>query len=165
MISLRPYKKSDDATIVSWIGDEVSFRKWSSVRFDHYPITAEDLNHHYDAFADSDNYHPMTAFDETGIIGHLLMRFTDEKKSVLRFGFIIVDDKKRGIGLGKQMLASSIKYAFEILNAEKITLGVFVNNEPAHRCYKAIGFQDTGIVKTHHILDEEWKCREMELIG
>ena len=107
----------------------------------------------------------MTAFDETGIIGHLLMRFTDEKKSVLRFGFIIVDDKKRGIGLGKQMLASSIKYAFEILNAEKITLGVFVNNEPAHRCYKAIGFQDTGIVKTHHILDEEWKCREMELIG
>ena len=157
--------KCDAATVVSWIGDEISFRKWSSVQFDHYPITAEDLIRHYDAFADSDNYHPMIAFDETGIIGHLLMRFTDEGKSVLRFGFIIVDDKKRGMGLGKQMLALTIRYAFEILKAKKITLGVFENNEPAHQCYKAHGFQDTDIVKTHHILDEEWKCREMELIG
>ena len=40
----------------------------------------------------------MTAFDENGVVGHLIMRFIDEEKSILRFGFIIVDNKKRGMG-------------------------------------------------------------------
>lgn len=43
---------------------------------------------------ESDSFFPMTAFDESGIVGHLIMRFTDENKNELRFGFIIVDDKK-----------------------------------------------------------------------
>jgi RimJ/RimL family protein N-acetyltransferase len=163
MIRLRPYKRCDAATIVSWIGDEVSFRKWCAVRLDHYPISAEDLNCHYDTFADTDSFYQMTAFDETGIVGHLFMRFTDEKKSVLRFGFVIVDDKKRGMGLGKQMLELAIKYAFEILKVEKISLGVFENNESAYLCYKALGFHDTDSAKYYHIMDEDWKCLELEL--
>lgn len=31
----------------------------------------------------------MTAFDDSGVIGHMIMRFTDEKKTILRFGFVI----------------------------------------------------------------------------
>ena len=165
MMRLRPYKRCDAPTVVSWIGDETSFRKWCAVRFDHYPISAEDLNRHYDGFADSDNFYQMTAFDETGIVGHMFMRFTDEKKSILRFGFVIVDVKKRGMGYGKQMLLLAIKYAFEILKAEKITLGVFENNESAYHCYKALGFCDTDKANYYHILNEDWKCREMELDG
>ena len=67
MLRLRPYKACDAETIVSWIGDEVSFRKWCADRYDHYPITADDMNRHYDAFAYSDNFYEMTAFDETGV--------------------------------------------------------------------------------------------------
>ena len=91
MLRLRPYKACDAQTIVSWIGDETMFRKWSADRFESYPITAEDLNRHYDRMADSDSFYEMTAFDETGVAGHLIMRFTDEKKTILRFGFVIVD--------------------------------------------------------------------------
>lgn len=54
----------------------------------------------------------MTAFDETGVVGHLIMRFTDAEKTILRFGFVIVDDMKRGQGLGKEMLLLALKYAF-----------------------------------------------------
>lgn len=80
MLRLRPYKACDAQTIVSWIGDEISFRKWCADRFDSYPITAEDLNGHYDGFAYTDSYYPMTAFDENGVAGHLIMRFLDEQK-------------------------------------------------------------------------------------
>ena len=45
--------------------------------------------------AEPDNFYPMTAFDDSGIVGHLIMRFTDVEKSTLRFGFVIVDDAKR----------------------------------------------------------------------
>lgn len=61
----------------------------------------------------------MTAFDETGVVGHLIMRFTDEEKKTLRFGFVIVNDTKRGMGYGKEMLKLAIKYAFDILKVEK----------------------------------------------
>ena len=41
---------------------------------------------------------------ENGVVGHLIMRYTDEKQTVLRLGFVIVDDSKRGLGYGKEML-------------------------------------------------------------
>ena len=166
MIRLRPYKACDASTIASWIGDEVSFRKWSADRYDKYPIKAEDMNLHYNNFSGNDSFYPMTAFDENGVVGHLIMRFIDEEKSILRFGFIIVDNKKRGMGYGKPMLKLAIKYAFEILKADKITLGVFENNKPAYNCYKAVGFDDvlTDEAEYYHIFNEDWKCLELELV-
>ena len=165
MLRLRPYKDCDAETIVSWVGDERAFRKWCADRFDHYPITAEDLKRHYHAFDDSDDFFEMTAFDETGIVGHMIMRFTDAAKTTLRFGFVIVDSRKRGKGYGHRMLEAAKRYAFDILQVEKITLGVFENNEPAYHCYRAAGFRDvTGDPETEYaILGEQWKCRELAL--
>ena len=93
------------------------------------------------------------------------MRFTDDEKTVLRLGFVIVDSKKRGMGYGKRMLEAAIKYAFEILRAEKLTLGVFENNEAALRCYKSVGFTETETAENEvfRIFGEEWKCIELEL--
>lgn len=163
MLRLRPYKPCDAETIVSWIKDEVTFRKWSADKYKSYPITGEDMNAFYDANAFSDGFFEMTAFDENGAAGHLIMRFTDEEKKTLRFGFIIVDDARRGKGYGKRMLELAIKYAFEILMVERITLGVFENNAPAYHCYRSAGFRETGRIERYPVAGEEWKCREMEL--
>ena len=165
MLRLRPYKACDAKAIVSWIGDETMFRKWCADRFESWPITAEDLNRHYEALADSDSFYEMTVFDDTGVAGHMIMRFTDERKTILRFGFVIVDDQKRGMGYGKEMLQLAIRYAFDMLKAEKITLGVFENNEPAYRCYLAAGFRDkTGTqAEYYHIGNEDWECLELEM--
>ena len=46
-------------------------RKWSSDRFGDFPITC-------------------------GAVGHLILGYTDEKKKVIRFGFVLVDDSQRG---------------------------------------------------------------------
>ena len=165
MVRLRPYKQCDAQTIVSWIGDETAFRKWCADRFEKYPITAEDMNEHYNMTAYSDSFFTWTAFDESGVVGHMIMRFTDEEKKTLRFGFVIVDDKKRGKGYGKQMLELAVKYAFDILKVEKITLGVFENNEPAYRCYKSVGFREIEADEHeyYHIFGEDWKCIELEI--
>ena len=164
MLRLRPYKKCDAKVIAGWIKDEVSFRKWSADRYEKYPVSDVDINNHYEAAAFSDAFFPMTAFDETGVVGHLIMRFTDEEKRILRFGFIIVDDSKRGKGYGKEMLKLSLQYAFEILKVDKVTLGVFENNESAYYCYKAAGFKDVILEtpESYHIFNEEWKCLELE---
>lgn len=164
-LRLRPYKACDARTIVTWIPDEISLRKWSADRYEAFPITEEDMNEKYMDSIYSDDFYPMTAFDESGIVGHLIMRFTDKEKSVLRFGFVIVDDKKRGKGYGKKMLELALKYAFEILKVSKVTLGVFENNPSAYYCYKAAGFQEIPLEKEEYysILGERWKCIEMEM--
>lgn len=165
MLRLRPYKKCDAKHIVKWIKDEVAFRKWCADRYESYPITAEDMNSHYDGFAFSDDFFQMTAFDETGAVGHLIMRFTDSDKKILRFGFIIVDDDKRGKGYGKEMLSPALKYAFEILKAEKVTLGVFENNAPAYFCYKSVGFREAPAknAEYYRVFNQDWKCLELEI--
>lgn len=46
---------------------------------------------------DNEKIWGMTAFDETGILGHFTMRFPEESSlKEIRLGFVIVDDKKRG---------------------------------------------------------------------
>lgn len=169
MLRLRPYKNCDAKTIIGWCKDEASFRKWTSDRYESFPITEVDMNTKYVDFngdcAEEDNFYPMTAFDDSGVVGHLIMRFVDEDKRVIRFGFVIVDDTKRGKGYGKEMIKLAIKYSFEIMKADKITIGVFENNLPAYCCYKAAGFKD---VKTDEdviceLFDEKWKILELEL--
>lgn len=169
MLRLRPYKPDDAETILKWIKDEDAFRKWSTDRYPHYPITVADMNHKYmDCNGDCmepDNFYPMTAFDETGIVGHLILRFTDEEKKVLRFGFVIVDDSKRGMGYGKGMLRLALQFAFDIFKADKVTLGVLENNPGAYYCYKAAGFRDvTGEEPEYYILmGKKIKCLELEI--
>ena len=165
MLRLRPYKACDAQTVVSWIGDENAFRKWSADRFPAYPITAADLNRHYDAMADSDSFYEFTAFDETGVVGHLIMRFTDEEKKSLRFGFVIVDSKKRGVGYGKKMIQLAVDYAFRIAGAKQITIGVFENNKSAYYCYKSAGFRDVlqENPKICELFGENWKILELSL--
>lgn len=169
MIRLRPYKSCDAYDIVSWIKDEISLRKWSADRFESFPITADDMNKKYidcnGDCVDMDNFYPMTAFDESGVVGHLIMRFIDKEKTILRFGFIIVDDSKRGMGYGKEMLQLALKYAFEILKVKKVILGVFENNPSAYFCYKAVGFNDIQINNSeyYYVMGEKWKCLELEI--
>ncbi len=107
----------------------------------------------------------MTAFDDSGIVGHLIMRYTNGNKRELRLGFVIVDDEKRGHGYGKEMIKLALKYAFEIMNAEKVTIGAFENNLPAYHCYKAAGFLDVEMEEDIicELFGEKWKILEMEL--
>ena len=169
MLKIRPYKPCDAQTILSWCPDEESFRKWTSDRYQTFPITPADMNHKYlDSNGDcqeADNFYPMTAFDDTGIVGHLILRYTDVDKRILRFGFVIVDGAKRGRGYGKEMLGQALKFAFELLGAEKVTIGVFENNLPAYYCYKSVGFQDVKTERTAscEICGETWNILELEI--
>ena len=163
MLRLRPYRKSDAECVAHWISDEVSFRKWSANRYERYPLLPEDIRTHYEAMEDSDAFFAMTAFDESGGVGHLTMRFPGADRDVVRFGFVIVDNEKRGMGYGREMLRLAIEYAFRILRVRRITLGVFENNPTAYRCYRSVGFREIpDRQEAYRILGEDWTCLEME---
>lgn len=164
MLKLRPFNNSDAAVILSWFKDEESFRKWSSTQYDSYPITPETMIEAYSSALTTDTLFPMTAFDDEGIAGHMILRFPNPSdRSLLRFGFIVVNPAKRGQGTGKEMLALARKYAHDFLGVKTISLGVFDNNPAARRCYLSSGFLPVPGAKRppEKIMGEDWYITEM----
>lgn len=169
MLRVRPYKSCDAEIIAGWLKDEDVFYKWSGGRFGEFPISARDIDDKYRLqngdCLEQDNFYPMTAFDDSGVVGHFIMRYIHGDYRILRLGWVIVDAAKRGRSYGSGMLKLGLKYAFEILGAEKVTIGVFENNLPAYRCYRAVGFQEALMEKEESadIKGEHWKIIELEI--
>ena len=155
-LRLRPYKREDADTILSWSTDEKGFYQWTAGIMGKYPIAREE-------FSFVDSLMAFTAFDENGIVGFFTLRNPEGKTDELRIGFVIIDPKRRGSGTGKGMLLLALRYAFDIYGAKKVSLGVFESNQPAYYCYKAAGFRDgePDGAEAYPVMGEVWKSREM----
>ena len=123
------------------------------------------MNTYYDRDKDNEDMWGMTAFDVSVIIGHLTMRCTDSSREMVRLGFIIIDDRLRGKGYGREMFSMAVGYAFEFLRVRKVSLRIFENNEAAKNCCRACGSiqAETKNAEIYRCLGETWKCLEMEL--
>ena len=162
-MELRDYKDSDAKIILTWTTNEREFRLWSADRYGDYPITENDINNNYHECS-KNNFYPLTMVDGDKVIGHLILRNPTSDKSIIRMGFVIVDNKIRGRGYGKKILELAIQYAREKLHAKEINLGVFTCNESALKCYERSGFKIVDIEKNAYKFHEEnWDCAEMIL--
>lgn len=162
MLNLRPYRPEDAATIVSWIRDEATMRRLAANLYDSFPLTAERMNRQYDAYRLSHNMIALTVEDgESKICGHFVYLFRPDDPATARICFVIVDDTRRGQGIGNELMKLAVSYAHEQLSPGKITLCVFANNPAAHRCYLAAGFQDLEPVRQVPIMGEIWDCIDM----
>ncbi len=163
MLQLRKYEKSDAKYIASWCENKTIFHMWCAGEYSKYPISADDINAYYDGKGKIQE-HKLTALSENKIVGHLTIRTVDFQKKIVRFGFVIVDNKLRRQGIGKKMISLALEYARTKLNAKKVTLEVFENNKSAYACYKSSGFKELQTPKTvsYDILGEKWICRELE---
>ena len=158
-MTLRQFTIDDAPIILSWIKDKTAFRKWSADIYPVYPPKLEDMVAQYAA----DNIFPFTAIDDDGhVVGHIILRYPDSSKTIIRFGFVIIDDRLRGKGYGKQLLQLAIQKATHEFGAKKITLGVFDNNPSAFHCYESVGFRVVG-TDSYFIDGEEWTEKEMEI--
>ena len=71
-LGLRPYKREDADTILSWSTDEKGFYQWSAGIMGKYPIAREE-------FSFVDSLMAFTAFDENGIVGFFTLRNPEGK--------------------------------------------------------------------------------------
>lgn len=159
MLRLRQYKESDAETILSWCDDKDMFYRWTAGVLGDYPITPEQFQKVRTNMA-------WTAFEDDEIVGFFIMRHPTTSLDELRFGYVIIDSAKRGQGYAKEMLNLGLIYARDVYKAKKISLVVLEGNEPASRCYKAMGFKTRKLDKpeTYEIQGKTWMCETMEYI-
>ncbi len=165
MYTFREFEDKDASTIISWIKDEHSFRQWSADTYKDYPVKPEDIIARYDEIKSNHNgfVYPLMFTQGERTVGHLIIRVLDKEQGLVRFGYIIVDAKERGKGLGSKMLREALEFAHNNLKAKRVTLGVFENNTGAFTCYKAVGFKEFGM-NEYTINGEVWRCPEMEIV-
>ena len=163
-MKIRDFFSSDAEHIISWISDEREFRLWCADRYERFPAAASDIIGQYSESLKGGRFFPFTAVDEGGSpIGHFILRYSTDDNSVLRLGFVILSKSERGHGSGHEMIELAKKYASEVLNARKLTLGVFENNTAALKCYLSAGFVPSGESGIVTFFGENWKCTEMEI--
>ena len=106
-----------------------------------------------------------TALDEKEVVGFFTLRNPKETLSEVRFGFVIIDPRRRGQGVGKEMLSLGLEFVRSVYRGKKASLGVFENNMSAYWCYRAAGFRDVTREEreAYEILGETWKCKELEI--
>lgn len=138
-------------------------RQWCADRYERYPVTPEDMNRYYERYIDGQHSRALTMVDGSDIVGYITLRIPADDPAEQRLGFVIVDDSKRGRGLGKALVSMAVRYAFEMLRAMKVSLSVFENNTSAIHCYEAAGFHRIPLLETesYKCLDETWNCIEM----
>ena len=99
--------------------------QWCADRYEHYPVTPEDMNSYYERYIKGQDSCALTMIDGDEIVGYITLRTPADDTTEQRLGFVIVDDSKRGRGYGKKLVTMAVKYAFEELGATKVSLGVF----------------------------------------
>ena len=97
---LRPYQPSDAAVITSWLKSEYLMRQWCADRYEHFPVTPEDMNRHYARYIDGQRSHALTMVDGNDIAGYITLRVPADNPTEQRLGFVVIlslrIDKQRG---------------------------------------------------------------------
>ena len=159
-----PYQERDEALVISWLASEKQFYQWSSGVLGPYPLRAGRLNDFYREWKQNHKYMVFCGCDdEMNPVGQMILRYPDEDRRHIRFGFILIDPARRGRGLGRRMLELAIGYARDYLKAEDICLGVYINNPGAVALYEKLGFRATGEIEESEYMGETWHCQEMML--
>jgi len=155
-VKIRPYWKSDFDYIKEWDDNDKTHAKWCANLL-QYPLIFHEFQKYIDDEEKKWNQCAFTVTRENGIpMGFFCLGFNyDDNSGFLKF--VILDNKERGKGFGKEMLHKIIEYSFASANLSSVRLVVFDNNRSAIKTYIDAGFYETEhIPDAFHYKDELW---------
>jgi [ribosomal protein S5]-alanine N-acetyltransferase len=143
-IYLRGLEKNDIAgNWFNWFNNpEITYYMTNGER----PNSHESLVKYYDQIKNSkdDFVFAIVCKKNNEHIGNCGLHAFDKISRQAKLGIVIGEKKYQGRGIGKEAVRLLIKYGFETLNLNKITLKVNSENVIAVRIYKKHGFVQEG---------------------
>jgi [ribosomal protein S5]-alanine N-acetyltransferase len=167
---LRSLQKQDLATVHSWRED---FDLRGLVMMHPYPVTLEHDTEWLDKIINStDNSQIVFAIESKSdglLAGYINLKGIDMLHRQAFLGIIIGSQAHQHMGLGSEAVKLMLKYGFDFLGLEKISLEVIQMNDVALKLYAKLGFRIEGVFRKHFffkgachdvtrlaILREEW---------
>ncbi|MFC2949864.1 GNAT family N-acetyltransferase [Virgibacillus sediminis] len=167
-VELRFFERRDFHQLMEWVDSPEFLMQWAGPSFS-FPLTEKQLDDYLeDSNLDrSEKYIYSVIQKDTGkLIGHISLVHIDRYNRSGRIGRVLVGDPKaRGNRVGRQMVQSVLKIAFEELHLHRVSLGVFDFNKPAITCYENLGFQKEGLLRDTALVNGSyWNLWEMSLL-
>lgn len=139
-----------DAAIVRMFGGTPA---WSGVR----PMTEAQGRSWYRAVTSGGHPGANWAVDLDGrFIGTARLHDVREEDRKARYAIGVLDSSLHGIGIGREITARVLRYAFDDLHLHRVDLRVLAYNERAIRCYRACGFVEEGRERESAYVDGRW---------
>jgi RimJ/RimL family protein N-acetyltransferase len=157
MIRLEKFDQGCYDTLLSWIENAGALMQFAGPAFT-FPLTAEQLDK---SLGDPNRFAFRVVDRNSGkMIGHAEIYLTKESAYLGRI--IIGDPQMRGNGLGGQIVASLLDYAFDVLGQNKVQLNVFDWNTSAIKCYEKVGFLINPNKKAERVVNgQTWNALNM----
>ncbi len=132
--TLRAVVEADIDTLMQWFPTFEDVNVWGGPSF-RYPFTRESF------FADIDwgrmaSFGLFDAQDSLAAFGQLYDR--EERIHLAR---LVVDPERRGRGIGRRLIEMLMVTGKDLYRRNEYSLFVYRANEPAYRCYRALGFE------------------------
>ncbi|MGF1742412.1 GNAT family N-acetyltransferase [Vibrio profundum] len=130
--------KADYPQLLQWINNDDLDLYWSGQTY-QYPLTIEQIAEHVrkpEVFA----FLYVVDGNHIGFVE--LYKETDKHCWICR---VYIAEGFRGQGHSRVMLEQLMARAIQTLGSERFSLGVFVGNGAAQRCYHSLGFKTTAI--------------------
>lgn len=83
------------------------------------------------------------------LIGYAELNPMRDEPEHFWLGHVLIKPGERGKGWGRALVAEVVRRAFAEQDAQRVSLIVFPDNEPALRCYQSLGFKERG-AEFHH---------------
>lgn len=156
-IRLRALEHDDLPHFVRWINDPET-RRFMVLR---YPLSMTEEEKWWQGFLQRENDHIFAIEAEDGTyIGNVGLHDIEPENRRAELGIIIGDKAHWGQGYGTDAVSALLRWAFEYLNLNHISLRVYDYNERAIGCYQKCGFRHEGTMRQARYADgqyhDEW---------
>lgn len=154
LIRLRPFMRDDRTVTLTW-RNTPQIR--DSVMGFRYPVSDVMEDHWFDKVLDGSNksqvYFAIETIDDSHLIGFCSLTDIDYQSSNAQFGIMIgeVDSQRKGIG--SQALDSTLAFAFDSLNLQRIYVLVRAKNRAAIKLFSGRAFSSEGTMRQHYFIN------------
>jgi RimJ/RimL family protein N-acetyltransferase len=143
-VNLRPVEPDDWVTFDAWNGDDFTARRSSSIGF---PESKEAVRQWVAKVAtagpDNDHYRWMIENQDGQAVGTILTHTCDRRSGNFRYGLLIGAAHHRR-GYAREAVDLVLRFFFEELGYQKVTVEVYDFNLPSQRFHERLGFTLEG---------------------
>jgi RimJ/RimL family protein N-acetyltransferase len=166
-IELFPLTVLDFETLVAWITSRKQEIMWAGRTF-RFPLDHDQLKVYLKTCRGD---HPerlafkAVDYNSREMLGGINFHRIDWENRMGRLGLVIVSPRRRGEGIGVQMVKLALALGFETYGLHRIELGVFDFNFLAIRCYERCGFIREGVQRhACRYKNEYWNLVMMSML-
>lgn len=169
MVKLEPFQENDFDELISWLDNDELLFNWAGSLF-NFPLNQKSLSWYMEG---SNIVGVSSAFIfkvvdiATGkSVGHISLGGLSKKNNSARITRVLIGNKEfLGKGYCKLMTEAATEFGFTKLNLHRISLGVYLQNKSAIKCYEKAGFSSEGIQREIFLYNNSyWSMMEMSML-